>query len=64
MYGCEHPFRGTTNNAEWTICEICGDSLRASSFPANMTAENYEEYRAAKNRGADQMLEFLRKDKP
>lgn len=58
---CSHPFRGATGNPAWVICEVCGDCLRASVYPVNMSEGVHDEMMAAKGRWADEMLADLRK---
>jgi hypothetical protein len=53
MNGCTHPYRGTTDNPAWVVCEICGDALRADTHPANMSIAVYAAMLEAKARYAD-----------
>ncbi len=57
MNGCTHPFRGATDNVEYSICECCGDSLRANAYPVNMTEEVRPAMREAKARYYDTVLD-------
>ena len=56
MNGCTHPYRGSTDNPTWSACEICGDHLRATDHPVNLTAENFDAMIAAKQQFADDMF--------
>jgi len=56
MYGCTHPFRGATNNPQWTICECCGDSLRAGPYPVNMSDAEMDAMLEAKAKLVESMF--------
>lgn len=59
MNGCGHEYRGATANPQYVICEICGDCLRETLYPMNMSDEVYPAMLEAKARfGAALFMAF------